>query len=97
MWRIGGMRFEFKLEDFWIGAFWRREDDRKCPFIDLWICLVPCVPLHITLIGPPFFKPYRCARCNREYVQMDIGEYGCPEHYFDGSDSQPIDAPEKGK
>lgn len=37
-------RFEFKLEDFWIGAFWRREAARW----DIWVCLIPCFPLHLT-------------------------------------------------
>lgn len=44
------LRFEFKLEDFWIGAFWRVQNvaaGRK--FIDVWICFVPCFPLHIEL------------------------------------------------
>lgn len=36
------LRFEFKKEDAWIGAFWRRTGDR----FDLWLCLVPCFPLH---------------------------------------------------
>lgn len=35
---------EFKLEDLWIGAFWRQ--DGNC--IDLWICLLPCLPLHVS-------------------------------------------------
>lgn len=35
---------EWKLQDFWIGAFWKRQGN--C--IDLWVCLLPCVPLHIS-------------------------------------------------
>ncbi len=38
-------RFEFKKEDFWIGAFWKKEvGDLNT---HLWICLLPCLPLHI--------------------------------------------------
>lgn len=37
---------EFKLEDFWIGFFWKRSGT----FFDLWICAVPCVPLHVQWI-----------------------------------------------
>ena len=37
-------QLEFKLEDMWIGAYWRRGSLSW----DLWICLVPCVPLHIS-------------------------------------------------
>jgi hypothetical protein len=36
--------FEWKLADLWIGAFWKRQGN--C--VDLWICFVPCVPLHVS-------------------------------------------------
>lgn len=36
-------RFEFKLEDFWVGVFWKRTGTR----VDAWICFLPCVPLHL--------------------------------------------------
>ncbi len=45
---------ELKLEDLWIGAFWRLErskfnnDYGTLYAVDVWICLVPCVPLHIS-------------------------------------------------
>jgi hypothetical protein len=38
------LRIEYKFEDFWIGAFWRRDGDR----FDLWVCLIPCFPIHYT-------------------------------------------------
>ena len=61
-------RFEFKIEDVWVGVFWRwskpytdeaetalRTADRAGPFncrtLDVWLCLLPCFPMHIT-IGP---------------------------------------------
>lgn len=37
-------QFEFKLADLWVGAFWRRTSNS----VDVWICFVPCVPLHIS-------------------------------------------------
>lgn len=37
-------QFEWKLEDFWVGAFWKRTGGT----IDLWLCLIPCVPLHVS-------------------------------------------------
>lgn len=37
-------QFEFKPQDLWVGAFWKRIGN--C--VDLWICLLPCVPLHIS-------------------------------------------------
>lgn len=40
-WRV---RFEWKPQDLWVGAFWKNN-----PFhFDLWICVLPCVPLHIS-------------------------------------------------
>ena len=42
---------EFKLEDLWIGVFFKKE---KSPFDDwtgtyVWICLLPCLPIHLML------------------------------------------------
>jgi len=53
------IRIEFKLQDFWIGIFWKTERDlyESNPrthqstdriTTDIWICLVPCFPIHIT-------------------------------------------------
>jgi hypothetical protein len=38
------IRVERKWEDAWIGVFWKRQPDR----CDIWICIVPCFPIHIT-------------------------------------------------
>lgn len=43
------IRFEFKLADMWVGAFWRKEANYWVTVYDVWVCLIPCVPLHITL------------------------------------------------
>jgi hypothetical protein len=56
-------RFEFKPQDLWIGAFWRAEfvhelQDDFCVSVvvsrrrlDVWICLLPMLPLHVTWLG----------------------------------------------
>lgn len=47
-------RFERKVEDAWVGVFWRRDvgtsDDGiiSYRYLDIWICIVPCLPLHLT-------------------------------------------------
>jgi hypothetical protein len=41
-WKV---RLEWKLEDFWIGVFWKV--GRIPCGTDIWICLIPCVPIHI--------------------------------------------------
>lgn len=61
-WKI---RIEFKLEDLWVGAFWKskwqmclpvgdspsRSEYERSSF-DLWICLIPCVPIHLSWVNP---------------------------------------------
>ena len=42
------IRLEFKLEDLWIGAYWNREGY----YINIWVCLVPCLPIHIRWWSP---------------------------------------------
>lgn len=47
------IRVEFKPEDCWIGAFWRTTETCmgfRWQF-DLWICIVPMLPIHITTEG----------------------------------------------
>jgi hypothetical protein len=36
-------KFECKLEDCWVGVFWRQSNG----VLHLWICLLPCLPLHV--------------------------------------------------
>lgn len=38
--------FEVKKEDAWIGAFWRYERGDWGSTFNLWVCLLPCMPLH---------------------------------------------------
>lgn len=38
---------ELVPQDLWIGLFWRKSVDR----FDLWICLVPCIPIHYSVVS----------------------------------------------
>ncbi|MHA2092276.1 MAG: hypothetical protein ACW98K_15615 [Candidatus Kariarchaeaceae archaeon] len=38
-----GICLEFKLQDMWIGMFWKCDGSTE---IDIWICLIPCFPIH---------------------------------------------------
>jgi hypothetical protein len=37
-------QLEFKPQDIWVGAFWKTTG--HC--VDLWVCILPCVPLHVS-------------------------------------------------
>ncbi len=40
---------EFKLQDMWVGAYWQKSFERD---LDIWICLIPCFPIHIMYYEP---------------------------------------------
>lgn len=42
------LSLEFKLQDFWVGAFWKTSytEWSNTVHFDLWLCLLPCFPLH---------------------------------------------------
>lgn len=51
-WRI---KLEFKIQDFWVGVFWKStwnigyescSGPQERVTFDIWLCLVPCVPIH---------------------------------------------------
>jgi hypothetical protein len=48
------IQLEWKLQDFWLGVFWKRTKLHT----DIWICLIPCIPIHITLWR------VQCPRCD---------------------------------
>jgi hypothetical protein len=62
-WKI---RIEFKLEDLWVGLFWKSKwqmtplkmdgghsiTGYERSSFDLWICLIPCVPIHLNWTSP---------------------------------------------
>lgn len=49
------MRVEFVPRDMWVGVFWRHSDaiTDSGPiraFTDVWVCLLPCFPIHATIM-----------------------------------------------
>ncbi len=50
--RGGRICLEIKREDLWVGAFYKRGTmlGGQLDSLDIWICLLPCLPLHITLV-----------------------------------------------
>lgn len=48
------IQLEFKLQDFWVGAYWKKETyshpkKRNMTRLDVWVCLIPCLPIHIII------------------------------------------------
>lgn len=42
--------WEVKVEDCWVGAFWRTFRDDGVWELDVWVCPLPCLPLHFYLV-----------------------------------------------
>lgn len=64
--------FEWEPRDLWVGAFWKKDDfgpAYHCSSLtkleqryDLWVCLVPCLPLHVTWFRFVRWDP-TCGHC----------------------------------
>ncbi len=54
-WRIKPLRWmasaavEWKPQDLWVGAFWKKRllSDGAIVSYDLWVCVIPCLPIHL--------------------------------------------------
>lgn len=46
MWKykVLSIKFEFKIQDCWIGVFWKQDNQG---INHAWLCVLPCIPLHI--------------------------------------------------
>lgn len=42
------VRLELKWQDLWVGVFWRTDDLLGDRYLNVWICLIPCLPLHLS-------------------------------------------------
>ena len=41
------IKIKFKLKDFWIGVYWERSTDIMNRGLNIYICILPCIPIHI--------------------------------------------------
>ena len=41
------VRVEFKAQDCWIGAYWRHSACGTSEAVDVWVCLLPMLPIHV--------------------------------------------------
>ena len=52
------VNLQFEIRDFWVGVFWRVSvlpyrpwvEPRRFRLFHLYVCLVPMVPLHVTVL-----------------------------------------------
>lgn len=44
------LQIEWEPRDLWIGVYWRMGG----PFLHVYVCVFPCVPIHFTLYRGPF-------------------------------------------
>lgn len=95
------IRFEFKPRYCWIGVYLRRTVEHRmhrpkdgralvvsCPQLDVWICVVPCLPLHITRLGKETRESFDWASTalERAIAGIDVEAHGWIRHVrSDGS------------
>ena len=50
-WTFGhnAIALEYKLADMWVGLFWQRKDTDVRRSLHIWLCVVPCLPLHLII------------------------------------------------
>lgn len=46
------VRCQFERGGVWVGVFWRHRSQAPSPYstFHLSVCLVPCLPLHVTVL-----------------------------------------------
>ena len=89
------IRIEFQPRNCWIGVFPRRTVEHRLhrpregrPFIasrprlDVWICVLPCLPLHITRFGEETRESLDCASTalERAVAGVDVQALGWIRH-----------------
>lgn len=50
------IQFQFEIKDLWIGVFWQYKSLIDAPYhniIHIYICFIPLLPLHITILCKP--------------------------------------------
>jgi hypothetical protein len=45
-------QFQLEMRDLWVGLFWRINREMPPPYytLHLYICIVPLLPLHVTVL-----------------------------------------------
>lgn len=71
-------RIEWKPAYCCLGFFWRRNDEKDKFFsrLDLWLCFVPCLPLHVVLWWDNPEGGSEMSRGGTEGRMRDIGGVG---------------------
>lgn len=58
LWRFS-ISFEFCKKDMWFGLYWEDEGYEPFGWIDFYLCIIPCFPIHIRYYEPRsiYFNP----------------------------------------
>jgi hypothetical protein len=44
------LRIEWKPQDCWLGVFWKRSRILHGEQFDVWVCVIPMLPVHYTKV-----------------------------------------------
>lgn len=73
MYRRWFARLEWKPQDLWVGVFWKRDHPSS---LDVWVCIVPMVPLHFGWRAVINFDRPMAAGSRKETLTFDSGTNG---------------------
>lgn len=77
-------QFQWEVRDIWVGLFWRINREMPPPYytLHLYICIVPLIPLHVTVLLRESSRSamgYVCQICGEQ-----IHDTQATEHTDDG-------------
>jgi len=67
------LRLEFKSADLWVGLYWKDSTYQ----IDVWVCLVPCLPIHFCYVWGTWMMSRRRKKLARRYDADRRAELVC--------------------
>jgi len=49
-WYFGRVWLEATWQDAWVGLYWRRQKVLSDTWLDIYLCILPLLPIHLRLI-----------------------------------------------
>jgi hypothetical protein len=63
------LQLEWKKQDCWIGVYWKR----SVSTLHLWICVLPCLPLHLQWGSSLQDQQERYEKLSRKFIESKDG------------------------